>query len=433
MKIRSAIGIMFVILMILTFFVVIVEFDGVNVSAQNNRAPILENHSAYYYEEEKVYVFYVDYRDLDGDLGEVRLYINDGTPVKMGTAMIDPLVGQYYEIQIPEEGIDDYTEFYFEAEDSNGAVTILNDESDEPFLMGDFDGWGEPPILSNPGVYFNGDDWVFNVTYRDPDGDEANSVTLYLDDVDYGHMETVDPDPSIGQNFMILVLEQYANESTEFYFDADDEGGSYTYFSNGEDWFKVEDYLKQAPKNGGSGNNGDNGGGAGFTLPERWGDPEVIIGLIALIGMGVGSAVGLWVRKRKRSRFSELLTKLDDIYSSYKMNPTKCETELKKVRVVIKEDLKQNAIDENNYSILKDRIDEIVSEIRGATLHSQVEDLPKDIELRVKDMLIDGKINRKEYRKFMKALKGSAMASSDKKEMEKLLKVWMKEDSKNIK
>lgn len=429
-----------VLLVLITLILCGLSFntDNVNVTArQNNNAPILENHWVYLDDEENEFVFYVDYRDLDGDKGEVLLYINARAPESMGTADIDPLEGQYYEVRIPEAGIDDYTEFYFEAEDSNGAVTILKDESDQSFLMGNFDGWGEPPILSNPDVYFNGDDYVFNVTYQDPDGDEAGDVHLYLDDEDYGEMETVDPDPTAGQNYVILVLEQDVNESeTEFYFDTTDVGGSYTYFYDREreEPFKVENFINDEPINGANGKDDDDDGESwGFALPERWGDPEVIIGLIALIGMGAGSGIGLWMRKKKRNRFSELLTQLDDIYSSYKMNPTKCETKLNKVRSVIKEDLKQNAIDENNYSILKDRIDEIVTEIRGATLRSQVDELPKDIELRVKDMLIDGKINRSEYKKFMKALKGSGMTSSDKKEMEKLLKTWMKEDTKSLK
>jgi hypothetical protein len=63
-------------------------------------------------------------------------------------------------------------------------------------------------------------------------------------------------------------------------------------------------------------------------------------------------------------------------------------------------------------------------------MRSKVGELPKDIELQIKDMLIDGKISRKEYNKFMVALKGSDMAQKDKKQMEKLLDSWMKKDKK---
>jgi hypothetical protein len=110
------------------------------------------------------------------------------------------------------------------------------------------------------------------------------------------------------------------------------------------------------------------------------------------------------------------------------MHPRRCERELEKIKSEVETDLKSSVIDENNYSILKERINEIIQEIRSESVRSKIGDLPKDIELRIKDMLIDGKISRKEYNKFMLALKGSDMASKDKKQMEKLIDKWLKED-----
>jgi hypothetical protein len=103
---------------------------------------------------------------------------------------------------------------------------------------------------------------------------------------------------------------------------------------------------------------------------------------------------------------------------------------LEKIKGEVNEDLKSNVIDENNYSILKDRIDEMMSEIRSETLHSEVKEIPKDIELRIKDMLIDGKITREEYDRLMPVIKGSEMTSADKEKMEKLVESWVKEDKK---
>ncbi len=431
MKIRSLIILGTTLLLILTIF-------GLNnLSAmQANQAPILENHWVYYDDSEDVYVFYLDYKDTDGDKGNVLLYIEDQAPVSMGTASIDPIEGQYYEVHIPGAGLDDYTEFYFEAEDSNGAVTVLKDEGDEPFQIGDFDGWGDYPILSDPAVYFNGDDWVFNVTYSDSDGDEAYLVELYIDDEYSVNMETTDLDPSTGQNYEVLVLENAVNESTEFYFDAEDVRGSYTYLDDAEeqDFFKVEDFLIEDPVNGNNGGgNGDTDEGegnesTGWALPEGWNDPEVIIGIVALIAMGTGSAIGIWHRKKKRGRFTELLTQVDDVYSSYKTNPRKCERELEKIKSVANEDLKSGAIEESNYTLIKERAEELKREIRSETLHTKMGDIPQEMELKIKDMLIDGKISRKEYKKFMKILTSADMTSSDKKEMKKLVDSWMKDD-----
>jgi hypothetical protein len=141
--------------------------------------------------------------------------------------------------------------------------------------------------------------------------------------------------------------------------------------------FEVRD-IYDPDSNGGDGNgggsdgngNGNGGGGTddtedGSGVAEGWLDnPEVVVGLVGLIAIGAGSAFGVYRRKKKQGRFSQLLTKLDDVHTSFKMNPQRCETELKKMKVTINEDLKKGVIDENNYSILKGRIDEIKDEIQ---------------------------------------------------------------------
>lgn len=409
------------------FFFILAIFSLNNISAlQNNHAPTLADQWVYYDDYEDEYVFYLNYYDSDGDTGTVLLYIDDQAPVNMGTSEIDPVTGQYYEVRVPPAGIDDYTEFYFEAEDANGAVTVLKDIGDEPFLMGDFEGWGEPPILSWPDVYFDGDDWVFNVTYSDPDGDEANYVDLYIDDEYYSDMETTDTDPVTGQNYEVYVIEDDVDETTEFYFEAEDERHSYFYlYDEDGDNFIVVDFDPYGSDNE---DDGDDDEGTSFGLPEGWNDPEVIIGIVALIAMGTGSAIGIWHRKKKRGRFTELLTQVDDVYSSYKSNPRKCERELEKIKSAANEDLKSGAIDESNYSLIKDRAEELKREIRSETLHTKMGDIPQEMELKIKDMLIDGKISRSEYKKFMKILKSADMTSSDKKEMKKLVDSWMKDD-----
>lgn len=430
MKIKSVIVVGFLVLIMLSYCSWLAP-DNVGVRAQGeNREPILSEPAVYLYEEEGEIVaeFGVFYQDLDGDEGTVLLFMDSNEPETMRTVDNDPIVGQYYLFTIPEGQIDDNTVFRFFADDNNGSFTHFPPEDADPFLVGDFLGWGEPPILSNPDVYFDGDDWVFNVTYQDPDGDEAEWVELIINDEIYMSMETSDPDPFLGQNFEVRVLEGEIYESTRFYFDTQDLGGSYTDLYD-ENWemFEVRDFLgSNGPTNGDGEGDGGNGG---IGLPKGWFDnPEVVVGIIGLIAIGAGSAYGVWRKKKKHGRFSELLTKLDDIYSSYKLNPKRCETELEKLRATINEDLKKNTIDENNYSILKGRIDDIILEIREESLHSQVTDLPKDIELKIKDMLIDGEITRAEYDKLLPIIKGSDMASTDKEKMKKMVESWVKED-----
>jgi hypothetical protein len=498
------------------------------VRSVNNTEPILKDF--YVYIEDGEANFEVNYTDLDGDEGTVLLYIDDKAPKKMRTADFDPTEGQYYFVYIAESEIDDYSEFYITADDNNGSTITLKDEFNQPFVLGDLVGWGEPPVLSSPNVYFDGDDWVFNVTYWDPDGDWAEDVWLNIEGQDSVTMSTDDPDPEEGQIFFAYVLESRVDETTEFYITTLDVNGSYAQiydkdwenfivgdflgngeepilsnpdiFAEGNNWiFNItyrdpdgdntqylrlfiddknpvsmetvdanpsegQNYVAYVPKvdvytssdfyfqvldTGGSyaslydedgdkfivwdfldsdePGNGDKDDGAGIKF-GRWGDPEVIVGIVALIAMGIGSGIGIWLRRRKRKRFSDLLSKIDEVYDSFKMHPRKCDRELEKIKNEVDSDLKTNVIDENNYSILKDRINEITQEIRQESVRSKVGELPKDIELSIKDMLIDGKISRKEYNKFMVALKGSDMGAKDKKQMEKLLDSWMKKDKK---
>jgi hypothetical protein len=410
-----------------------------NVRRQSNTQPILTDAWVYLDTDEDVMAFEVNYTDLDGDEGTVMLYVDDNEPQKMIVDIWDndPADGQYFYLNIPESEIDDYSEFYFTADDNNGNIITLKDMFNQPFLIGDFDGWGEHPELSEPDVYFDGDDWVFNVTYWDPDGDEAEDVYLYID-YEAIPMDTNDPDPYEGQEYFVYVLESDVDETTEFHFNTQDVNGSYAELSD-DNWenFVVGDFLdSDGPKNGDTNSDTNGDGDTNEDRDDRsfnlgpWGDPEVIVAIIALLAMGIGSGIGIWLRKKKRKRFSNLLTKIDNVYGSYKMHPRKCERELEKLKAEVDHDLKNSVIDENNYSILKERIDDVKQEIRSESLRTKVQDLPDDIELRIKDMLIDGKITQAEYNKFMKVLKSSTMTSSDKKEMKKLMESWMKEDRK---
>jgi hypothetical protein len=422
-----------------TFILLLVSWNLTLVASAQNIEPELSEAGAYFQEGEAgdEYFFTIVYTDADGDEGTVLLYIESHEPYTMRTLEPDPIEGQYYEVVISDITVEDSFEFYYTADDGSGNITQFPPESEDPLLFGDFDGWGEQPILSSAGVYFDGDDWVFNVTYQDPDGDKADGLDLVLNDEIYISMGTSDSDPFVGQNYSAKVLETTVNNETEFYFSVDDVNGSYSsLYDDDGSMFVVRDLLsfyKGVKDDNGGGNGGgepkkDDGNSDGGSL-EGWSDnPEVLVGIIGILIIIAGSAFGVYRRRKKQGRFSDLLTKLDDVYGTYKMSPKRCETELEKMKVTINEDLKKGVIDENNYTILKNRIDEILGEIRSEAIRSEVSVLPKDIELKIKDMLIDGKITREEYDKILPAIKGSTMANEDKEKMRKMVKSWVKKD-----
>jgi hypothetical protein len=382
------------------------------------------------------YVFEVIYGDNEGDPGEIWLVLNDDweNAWEMQTWEEDPFYGQTHEVYVSKSEANLDTEFYFYAMDAYGGETVLPETVN--FVVMDF--IENDPILSNPDVYYEDPGWVFNITYRDPDGDVGTVEIWFVDTGNYFELETSDTNPYEGMNYKAVLYPSdiVIDENTTFYLVADDgDEGMSILTDSGDLPFLVGDFLGSENGDGADGNGGDGGGdgdsgGSGFQLPARWGDPEVIVGIIALVAVGGGSAYGVYRRKKKQGRFSDLLTDLDEVYKSYKMNPHKCEIELEKMRALVNEDLKHGVIDENNYSILKERIDELIREIRSDSLHSEVKDIPKELELRIKDMLIDGEISRAEYDKLLPIIMGSEMASEDKEKMEKVVESWMKEDEK---
>jgi hypothetical protein len=431
MRNRSILTIWMVVMLIASFMGIFIS-SGLLTFEAHAAPPILYEANAWPQDSDIMFTVY--YEDADNDSGSVVLNLDgNGYPME-GNIDEFPEEGQYFYRTVPTDIITDDSEFYFFAEDASESTNLGSQEY--PFLVGDFTGWGEPPVLSNPSVYDDGD-WVFNITYQDPiDGDDAYHVDLilYIDNEDvYYPMETEDPDPRAGQNFIARVPEENANEFTEFYFEADDVNGSYTdlYDYDGEyyDNFVIGILLQE---NGGNENGNGNGDGSsqGFALPDWLNNAEVVVGIIGLVAIGAGSAYGVYRRKKKHGRFSELLTKMDEIYGSFKTNPKRCELELEKMRGTINEDLKKSTIDDNNYSILKGRIDEILGEIRSESLRTEVAELPKDIELKIKDMLIDGEITRAEYDKILPIIKGSSMTSDEKEKVKKMVESYMVEEKK---
>jgi hypothetical protein len=411
-------------------------FISTNFMIQNVQAanPVLDQ--AYVYEDYDpdyggwTVLFEVIYSDGDGDEGDVTLLIDEQEFLMDSDQNMDVQEGRYFYIHMVPETIQDEDTFIFYAEDTKGDFDYLGSNED-PLRVGDFMGWGEKPVLSNPEVYYNDGtkDYVFSITYQDVEGDVGYLAVNLFDDTDSKTFEMYsgEGNPIEGQTFEASVPESEIDDNWYFYFDAWDEAGSTTYFPDqSQNALLISDVIGTN-----EGDNGNGDGGGGFGLPKGWIDnPEVVVGIIGLVAIGTGSAYGVWRRKKKHGRFSELLTEMDQIYGSYKTNPKRCELELEKMRATINDDLKKSTIDDNNYSILKGRIDEILSEIRSESIRTEVAELPKDIELKIKDMLIDGEITRAEYDKILPRIKGSDMASDDKEKTKKIVESWMKKEKK---
>jgi len=91
--------------------------------------------------------------------------------------------------------------------------------------------------------------------------------------------------------------------------------------------------------------------------------PDVLGVLLAVVSLA-GGGFAWFMGHRKRGRVKTFLDEIDNIYSSFKMNARRCEAELLSLREKSLDMLKRGKIDESNYGLLKERIDEYLQEIR---------------------------------------------------------------------
>jgi hypothetical protein len=95
---------------------------------------------------------------------------------------------------------------------------------------------------------------------------------------------------------------------------------------------------------------------------------QTITGLVT-IGAAVVGVFGWMYRKRLMDRrvrilITKRLEEVDDVYSRFKMNSIKCESELIRLKGEILHEFKEGLIDEQNFETLDRRIDEYLKEIR---------------------------------------------------------------------
>ncbi len=99
------------------------------------------------------------------------------------------------------------------------------------------------PTLSDPDVYLDGDDVVFEVAYQDDDGDNGDVWVNF--DWGYYVMQTTDLDPYTGQRYSFSCLKADLNFDTNFWFDAYDSQLAYGYLDNYGVDFLISDFITQ--------------------------------------------------------------------------------------------------------------------------------------------------------------------------------------------
>ena len=100
-----------------------------------------------------------------------------------------------------------------------------------------------------------------------------------------------------------------------------------------------------------------------------WSLREVVY-LISIMGTLIG--IVSWVNRTRKVRrkqeivFNRILSEIDEIYTRYRINSRKCETELIKVKNNVMDEFKQEVLDEDKFKILIERIEQYLNAIKEA-------------------------------------------------------------------
>jgi len=94
-----------------------------------------------------------------------------------------------------------------------------------------------------------------------------------------------------------------------------------------------------------------------------WAMLEVIIGAVALVVTVIIVGAAWFNSRRKRDQIKELIDQIDDAFFTFKRNSRRCEAELYRLKDIILEQYKNGTINEANYTILNERVDDYLNKL----------------------------------------------------------------------
>lgn len=136
------------------------------------------------------------------------------------------------------------------------------------------------------------------------------------------------------------------------------------------------------------------------------------IGLIGGIIFALTSAIfGKILAGRKKQRFKNILYQTNDLIKEYMEGHYKLETRLIEQKEFISHSLEKGNINENQFMILKNRIEDMQSLIESQLQKGDI-DLADNQTEEIKNIISDGKITEREFSRIMSIIKKSASQPS---------------------
>lgn len=159
-----------------------------------------------------------------------------------------------------------------------------------------------------------------------------------------------------------------------------------------------------------------------------WKDWEAWGVILAILGMIAGT-VGYIISRKKGRVTTTYFKQIDSVYSTFKMKSYRLEAELYRLRDMVTEDFKEGKLDQSSFTLLEERIEKYLSEIREQILDEQFGGLPGNLKSKLSEMLNNGEITKTEYKKFHSLITDSTLNAKDKDALNKLVKEWSTKDT----
>jgi len=150
---------------------------------------------------------------------------------------------------------------------------------------------------------------------------------------------------------------------------------------------------------------------------------EIIVGIVTVIGI----IIGIYSRQRKQRFAANMIDKIDETYTKFKMNSVICDRELLKLKNNVLHAYKKDILDEDSFSMLEKRIKEHLSDVKKRIIAERFfrSSLPPRIDGMLTQILAEGKISEDDFLAFKKMVDElTEIDERVKKELIALIEEW---------
>lgn len=161
--------------------------------------------------------------------------------------------------------------------------------------------------------------------------------------------------------------------------------------------------------------------------PGGLGQPFGLENFWDILGIGgtiLASAIGAVLVRRRRNALKAYLEEIEEIGEEHRDDPSGREAALGELLTRAKGDLVDGKLTENQYVVVKDRVEEELSEARAKGVEEAFGELPHRLLGKLKTMVSDGTLSTEDRRLFSTLLEDSDLTDEAKARIRRKLAIW---------